>query len=213
MGRLIVIEGVDGAGKRTTADKLTAAFESRGATVATLAFPRYEVSREAQLIRDALYGKAGPLADDVYGMGALYALDRHGAREDLIAALTTHDVLLLDRYIASNAAYGSARLHQQAPGEFTDWVLAMEIARFELPIPHRHLLLSVPTELAAERSKARATTDPDRPRDNWESDTPLQNRVAAAYTQLARTSWLAPWTTLPGDVHTDVDALAADLLA
>ena len=73
MGKLVVIEGLDGAGKRTLANGLTEALHAQGRTVTSLAFPRYGQSVHADLVRDALYGTIGDLSDSVYGMAVLYA--------------------------------------------------------------------------------------------------------------------------------------------
>ena len=54
----------------------------------------------------------GNLYYEVSGSGPalLFALDRRAAAPEIRDLLTSHDVLLLDRYVTSNAAYGSARL-------------------------------------------------------------------------------------------------------
>jgi len=57
VGRLVVIEGLDGAGKRTLAEGLAAALTAQGATVARMAFPRYSTDVHADLAREALYGR------------------------------------------------------------------------------------------------------------------------------------------------------------
>ncbi|HEX4226097.1 MAG TPA: dTMP kinase, partial [Pseudonocardiaceae bacterium] len=164
MGRLVVVEGLDGAGKRTLTDALTSALHDKGATVGRLAFPRYEADIHAQLVRDALHGGLGDLADSVHGMAVLYALDRLGARDQILAERAEYDVLLVDRYIASNAAYGAARLHQDADGEFVRWVAGLELDRFDLPAPDLHLLLRVPVAVAAHRAAHREAADPGRQR-------------------------------------------------
>jgi dTMP kinase len=205
VGRLIVIEGIDGAGKRTLADGLEHALDGR---VARLAFPRYGVSVYADLIRDGLHGRLGPFGDEVYGMAMLYALDRNAAAPDIRAALDAYDFVLLDRYVASNAAFGAARLHQDARGEFVSWVYATELKRFAVPAPHAHLLLRVPPTVAAERSAHRAMTEADRGRDTWESDDALQSRVAAVYDDLAEDDWLAPWHVIDGTAALDTTELA-----
>ncbi|MCO1654708.1 dTMP kinase [Pseudonocardia humida] len=209
----MVIEGLDGAGKNTVAGALTTALEARGATVARLAFPRYDADVHAELARDALYGRAGDLGESVHGMALLFALDRRAAADGMRAALAAHDVLLVDRYIASNAAYGAARLHQDADGEFVEWVRSTEVDRFGLPVPDRQLLLAVPEQVAAERAERRERTEPGRGRDAFESDDGLQKRTAAVYAQFAALSWLSPWTVLDGVAGPDAAALAADLLA
>ncbi|RSM62641.1 dTMP kinase [Amycolatopsis sp. WAC 01376] len=212
MGRLVVIEGLDGAGKRTLADALTGALNAAGASVTSIAFPRYGESVHADLVKEALHRGHGDLADSVYGMAMLYALDRRGAAGEIRARLGDHDVVLLDRYVASNAAYGAARLHQGADGEFVRWLKELEIDRFGLPVPVAHLLLRVTADVAADRAQRRAESDADRARDSFETDDALQKRCSVVYDELAATGWLAPWHVLDGVAGVDTPALATSLL-
>jgi dTMP kinase len=211
MGRLVVIEGLDGAGKRTLADRLLTALAARGARTATLAFPRYDADVHAELVRDALQGRLGDLADSVHAMAVLFALDRRDAADGLRKALAGHDLVLVDRYVASNAAYGAARLHEDAGGAFVAWIRELEVERFGVPVPDRQLLLDVPHAVAAERAAHRERTEAGRVRDRYESDAALQDRTATVYRGLATTRWLAPWTVLDGAVDVDPEALADDL--
>lgn len=212
MGRLVVIEGLDGAGKRTLAGAVRAELHTRGARVATTAFPRYEADVHAELARDALYGRLGDLGDSVHGMAVLFALDRRDGAGGLRALLAAHDVVLCDRYVASNAAYGAARLHEDADGPFVSWVRALEIERFGVPVPDRQLLLRVPVALAADRAEGRAAADPSRTKDAFESDGGLQARCAAVYDGLAARGWLAPWHVVDGAGSAEAGELAAALL-
>jgi dTMP kinase len=209
VGLLIVVEGLDGAGKRTLADALTSAFDAR---VARFAFPRYDEDVHAELVRDALHGRLGDTADSVYGMTLLFALDRRAAAPAIREALTANDVVLVDRYVASTAAYGAARLHQDASEGFVDWVRELEIGRFGIPVPDRQLYLRVPRAVAAGRAEHRERAEPGRMRDVYESDVGLQERTAAMYAQLAAASWLSPWTVVDGISPLDPTALAAQLL-
>ncbi|MBB5805884.1 dTMP kinase [Saccharothrix ecbatanensis] len=206
MGKLVVIEGLDGAGKRTLAKALTDALDARGAKIATGAFPRYDEDVHADLVRDALHGRLGDLTDSVYGMSVLYALDRRGAADKIRADLAQYDVVLLDRYIASNAAYGAARLHQPADGEFVAWLRSLEVERFGLPIPDLHLLLRVPAGVAADRAAHREAEEA-RGRDLYESDGGLQARCAAVYDELAASGWLSPWEVLDGTADLRVELI------
>jgi len=198
VGRLVVIEGLDGAGKRTLADGLVSALSARGASVARLAFPRYGTDVHAELARDALYGRLGDLAGSVHGMAVLFALDRRDAGSELRALRHGHDVVLLDRYAASNAAYGAARLHEDAQGPFVEWLRGLEVDRFGVPVPDLQLLLRVPMSVAAARADRRAEADSARKKDLYESDHGLQARCAAVYDGLATSGWLAPWSVLDG---------------
>lgn len=208
----MVIEGLDGAGKRTLTDGLTKALHDQGRTVTTLAFPRYGRSVHADLIHEGLHRRHGDLTDSVYGMGLLYALDRREAAPEIRAGLDTHDVVLLDRYVASNAAYGAARLRQHADGEFVRWVREIEIDRFGLPVPDTQILLKVPPTVAAERAEKRAGTEADRAKDAYESDDDLQARCAAVYDELAAMSWLSAWRVVDGATGVDRTELVAGLV-
>jgi dTMP kinase len=208
-GRLIVVEGLDGAGKRTLADALTDALDAR---VARFAFPRYDDDIHAELVRDALHGRLGDTAESVYGMALLFALDRRAAAPAIREALAENDVVLVDRYVASTAAYGAARLHQDASGGFVDWVRELEIERFGIPVPDRQLFLHVPPAVAAGRAEHRERTEPGRTRDAYESDAGLQERTGEVYAQLAALSWMSPWTVADGAAPIDAVALAAQLV-
>ncbi|MEV1291364.1 dTMP kinase [Pseudonocardia sp. NPDC049635] len=208
MGRLVVIEGLDGAGKRTLAARLAAELTSAGRTVCVTAFPRYDDDVHAELARDALYGRMGDLASSVHAMAILFALDRRAAAPGLRADLASHDVVLVDRYVASNAAYNAARLGQDAHGEVVGWVRALEVQRFGIPVPDHQLLLAPPREVAAERARARERADAGRARDVYESDEGLQARTDAVYRQLAGMGWLSPWTVVDGSGPDPAPALA-----
>jgi dTMP kinase len=184
----------------------------RDERVARFAFPRYDEDVHAELARDALLGRLGDAAASVHGMAVLFALDRRAAAGALRAALDGHDLVLVDRYTASNAAYGAARLHQGADGEFTAWVRALEVERFGLPVPDDQLLLAVPRAVAAARAERRERTEPGRARDAYESDAGLQERTGEVYAGLAAASWLSPWTVVDGSGAVDAPALAAQLL-
>ncbi|WP_431239185.1 dTMP kinase [Mycolicibacterium aichiense] len=207
---LIVIEGLDGAGKRTLTAGLQRALEADGKSVTTLAFPRYGQSIHADLASEALHGQHGDLASSVYAMATLFALDRAGAIDQIAALRREHDVVILDRYVASNAAYSAARLHQDASGAAVSWVGELEYGRFALPTPDRQILLDASVELAAERARNRAQQEADRARDAYERDDGLQRRTGAVYAELGAVNWGGPWSIVAPDV--DPAALAAALL-
>ncbi|GAA5087696.1 dTMP kinase [Nocardia iowensis] len=193
MGVLIAVEGVDGAGKRTLIDGVAADLRGRGIRLTTLAFPRYDRSVHADLAAEALRGAHGDLAASVNAMALMFALDRAGARDELSKLLADNDIVVLDRYVASNAAYSAARLEQSADGEIVRWVGELEFGRFELPVPALQMLLDVPTEVAAERARKRGELDDRRALDAYERDGGLQHRTGAVYRELAERDWYGPW--------------------
>ncbi len=208
---LVAVEGVDGAGKRTLTDGLTRVFEEAGRSVATLAFPRYGQSVTADIAAEALHGQHGDLASSVYAMAMLFALDRAGAVGEIETLGRDHDVVILDRYVASNAAYSAARLHQDAAGEAVAWVGELEYQRFALPAPDWQVLLDVTPELAGQRARSRADTEPGRARDAYERDDGLQRRTGAVYAGLAAAGWAGRWLVV--DAEVDPGRLAASFTA
>jgi dTMP kinase len=104
-GRLITIEGIDGAGKTTLAGALADALRARGIDVAVLREPGGVVV--AERIRSIV--KEAGLAIDARAEALLYA----AARAQLVAevvepALASGRWVLLDRYVDSSLAYQGA---------------------------------------------------------------------------------------------------------
>lgn len=182
---IIAIEGIDGAGKSTLIATLR---EQLAADV--IAFPRYDTSIHAQLIRQALYQQMGDLTDSVYGMATLFALDRYEARDLLRPFSSSPDVVILDRYVASNAAYSWARTQDAT---IVDWVANLEFEQLGLPRPNLQILLNTTPDIAGQRAINREQTDASQARDSYESNPSLQQRTAAAYGKLAARNWQSPW--------------------
>lgn len=193
--RLVVVEGLDGAGKNTLTTALVAELTRRGLTVGRLAFPRYG-TLHADLAADALHGGQAGTADSPHAMALLFAMDRHAALGDLRTLTETNDVVLLDRYVASNAAYTAARLGPERAEEAVDWIGDLEFERLGLPLPDLQILLDTPVALAAERAGSREASDPGRTRDRYERDATLQSDTSRAYRRLADSSWRSSWTVL-----------------
>lgn len=190
---IIAVEGIDGAGKNTL---VTAVRKETGADM--LAFPRYDASIHASLAADALHGKMGDLTDSAYAMATLFALDRHHVVDRLRRYANSSDVLILDRYVASNAAYSWARTGDEA---IVEWVADLEFGRLGLPEPDLQVLLSTDPAEAARRAKWREATDTSRTRDAYERDAPLQQRTFDAYAALAQSSWRSPWVVTDDPAH------------
>lgn len=206
---LIVIEGVDGAGKRTLTHGMRTALQSVGKSVATLAFPRYRRSVTADIAAEALHGEHGDLASSVYAMALLFALDRAAAADEIAGLRRDHDAVILDRYVASNAAYSAARLHQDAGGAVAAWVHRLEYERLALPAPAWQVLLDVSAGLAADRARNRERENAQRTRDAYERDDALQRRTATVYRDLAERGFGGHWQVVGPGV--DAAALMARL--
>ncbi|WP_188828395.1 dTMP kinase [Nocardia camponoti] len=205
MGVLIAIEGLDGAGKRTLIDGLVDELSGKGLSVGRLAFPQYGQSTPADLAAEALRGNHGDLADSINAMAILFALDRAEASVEIANLLTANDIVILDRWVASNAAYSAARANQDADGEIVAWVGDLEFDRLKLPTPQLTVLLDIDADVAAERARRRGELDATRALDAYERDGGLQHRTGEVYRELADRDWFGRWTTYRSD--TDRPAL------
>ena len=111
--RLIVIEGVDGAGKSTQIKLIKNFFKKKGHNCEYLHFPRTESPFYGELIARFLRGEFGSLNDvDPYLVAMLYAGDRKDASDTISNWLSKGKIVLLDRYTYSNIAYQCIKLWQ-----------------------------------------------------------------------------------------------------
>lgn len=190
---IIAVEGIDGAGKNTLVRAVADELRRKGRSVESMTFPAYSQTVFADLADRALHGQLGDVADSPWAMALLFALDRRDRRKAIEAAASRNDVLIIDRYVASNAAYSLARTQTRA---IVEWIEKTEFGDFELPLPDVQVCLATSVEVSASRACRREQTDVARTRDVYERDSSLQQRTLAAYRSFARQAWISPWLVL-----------------
>lgn len=173
-GRLITIEGLDGAGKSTLAEGLARELGARGIAVELLREPGgVEASeRIRSLVKDPA------LAISPRAEALLYAAARAQLVEERLAPLLEEGrLVLLDRFLDSSLAY-------QGAGRELGVEAVREINRFAIAgiEPDRTLLLRIAPSVGRERQRGRSL-EPDRLEREDES---FFERIAAAYDELAR---------------------------
>jgi dTMP kinase len=186
-GKFIVLEGIDGSGKRTQLEMIARAFSSRGIAFTQVSFPRYE-GFFGKLVARFLNGEFGPLESvDPHFSALLYAEDRRESRPALESDLATGKTLLADRYIASNLAHQGARVSQEKRKEFLAWLKELEYQAYALPNEDLVVYLRVPAgeahRLVGEKSKRHYTA---LRRDLQESDLAHLQAASEVYDDLAR---------------------------
>ncbi len=197
---IIAFEGIDGAGKNTLVTAVTNQLRSQGHSVSSMTFPAYRQTIFADFADQALHGQLGDTADSAWAMALLFALDRKERREAIVDAARENDVLIIDRYVASNAAYSLARTQDSA---IVEWIEKTEFGDFQLPLPDVQVCLATSVGVAADRARKREASDVQRTRDAYEKDSGLQERTLAAYQKFAEGSWQSPWLMLTGDDGAD----------
>ena len=108
---LVVLEGLDGAGKSTQVKLLRTYLESVCGGLEYIHFPRYDAPVYGDLISRFLRGDFGS-NETVHPqlVALLFAEDRHGAAADIRQHLENGGTVLLDRYVYSNIAYQIAHI-------------------------------------------------------------------------------------------------------
>ena len=197
---IIAVEGIDGAGKNTLVTAVTNQLRSQGHSVSSMTFPAYRQTIFADFADQALHGQLGDTADSAWAMALLFALDRKERREAIVDAARENDVLIIDRYVASNAAYSLARTQDPA---IVEWIEKTEFEDFQLPLPDVQVCLATSVGVAADRARKREASDVQRTRDAYEKDSGLQERTLAEYQKFAEGSWQSPWLMLTGDDGAD----------
>ncbi|MDR1582582.1 MAG: dTMP kinase [Prevotellaceae bacterium] len=184
---LIVLEGLDGAGKTTQMNLLQKHFESKNVKSTFLHFPRFDAPVYGDLIASFLRGEFGDVNTvDPHLVALLYAGDRDNAAPALKSWLAEGNVVILDRYVYSNIAFQCAKiLDSTKREELRNWIINLEYSFFEIPRPDINIFLDVPFGFTIEKLKSqREGTDRNYlkgKKDIHETDFDLQERVREVY--------------------------------
>jgi dTMP kinase len=148
---LIAIEGIDGAGKCTQSELLKVKAQKLGLSAEVLSFPRYGKTLFAKSIADYLNGEFGDLSSVPSQFAALlYAGDRFESLTLVKQLARANDLLIFDRYVASNLAYQAAKLSRDKRQDFISWLAQIEYEIFGLPKTDLTIYLDITPSLALE---------------------------------------------------------------
>ncbi len=189
MTALIAIEGIDGSGKGTQSGLLTQRLIDLGYHTSSIQFPRYSATTFGKAIGDFLNGRFGSLEEVHPQLAAvLYAGDRFESLNVLNEALESSDVVVLDRFTASNFAHQAAKLQGEEREKLINWIDDIEHRVFGLPRPDLNVLLDISSTWSRElvsRKDERDYTSEEA--DIQENDRPYLERVRQCYRDIAGT--------------------------
>ncbi|MCL2451384.1 hypothetical protein FWD20_00645 [Candidatus Saccharibacteria bacterium] len=189
MTRFIVIEGIDGTGKKTQFDLLVKYIRDKlKKPVLELDFPRYGEA-SARYVERYLNGEYGSdVAPDLASM--LYAFDRWQAKPEIDAFVASHmdGYIVANRYVASNLAHQGGKIADAAKRhQFYEEQMDLEFNQFGILHPDRNFVLLLPEVIAqsnVDKKAARSYTA--KTRDLHEQDTDHLKNAAAAYRELLK---------------------------
>lgn len=183
LGRLIVLEGLDGCGSTTQTRRLTSALQARGRA----ALPTFEPSNGpiGALIRSVLErrllltGGTEPWSGRWSTLALLFSADRLDHLDRVVLpALRAGSSVVSDRYDLSSLAYQSVTAADQ--DDVLPWI--RQLNRYAVR-PDLTVVLDLPLEQAAARRRARGGTE-----ELFDADS-IQAKLAVAY---ARSEELVP---------------------
>ena len=184
---LIVLEGLDGAGKSTQVKMVDEYLKSQGKKTKYLHFPRFDAPVYGDLIAGFLRGDFGSI-ENVHPqlVALLFAEDRKDAATLLQSWIDDGYCIILDRYVYSNIAFQCSKCADRETAErLRDWIFDTEYNKFKIPVPDLNIFLDVPVGFVDEKLKNARTGD-DREylkgkSDIHEADIAFQIKVRETY--------------------------------
>lgn len=160
MGKIFVVEGSDGSGKKTQTDELYKRLLDEGHKVKKLEFPNYE-SDSSALVKMYLNGEFGTNPNDVncYAASTFYAVDRFASYvKDWKKIYEEKDsILIADRYTTSNAVHQTCKIEDNYKKEmFLNWLWDLEYVKMGIPKPDTVIFLDMPVGVSLKLMKERA---------------------------------------------------------
>lgn len=161
MGKLIVLEGLDGSGKSTQLSLLEKSLEEMGYSFKTVSFPEYDLPSCAP-VKMYLAGEFGTRPEDVnaYAASLFYAVDRFASlKKGWGEFYYNGGVILAGRYTTSNAIHQTSKLDESNWGEYLDWLEELEYDKVGIPRPDKVIYLNVPIDVSQSLLSSRYAGD------------------------------------------------------
>ena len=213
MGKLIVIEGLDGCGKSTQLELLPQNLLKNGIESKSVSFPDYD-SNSSALVKMYLGGEFGKKPSDVnaYAASLFYAVDRFASyKTNWGDYYNQNGVIVSGRYTTSNAVHQTSKMDESEWQGFLDWLYDLEYNKVGIPTPDKVIFLEMPIEVSQKLLSGRYNGDEGK-KDIHESDTAYLDKCRKAAMFTAKYSG---WTIIPcakdGEPRT-IEDIAKDIL-
>lgn len=213
MGKLIVIEGLDGCGKSTQLELLPKALKEKNIDCKSVSFPDYS-SDSSALVKMYLGGRFGTKPGDVnaYAASVFYSVDRYASYKEVWGEFyESGGTVVSGRYTTSNAIHQTSKLPREQWEDFLNWLYDFEYNKIGIPKPDKVIFLDMPVEVSQKLLSNRYEGDEEK-KDIHESDIEYLNncRKAAKFT-----ADYSGWTTIPCSENGEprsIEDIAADVL-
>ncbi|MBR7132739.1 MAG: thymidylate kinase [Clostridia bacterium] len=185
MGKLIVIEGLDGSGKSTQLDLLYDRLKNQNIDCKAVSFPNYD-NPSSTLVKMYLDGSFGKKPDDVnaYAASVFYTVDRYASYKTSWGEYYKGGgTVISGRYTTSNAIHQASKLPEQLWANFLEWLYDFEYCKIGIPKPDKVIFLDMPVDVSQTLLSGRYNGDNSK-KDIHERDTEYLDkcRKAAVFT-------------------------------
>lgn len=192
MGKIMVIDGLDGCGKSTQLDLLNQALLKEGTAYRQISFPDYEQPSSA-LVKMYLGGELGgsPSAVNAYAASSFYAVDRYASYKCFWQDDYKNGVpIVAARYTTSNAIHQMTKCPESDWDAYLEWLEDYEYNLLGLPRPNKVIFLDMPLEVSQKLLEKRYDGDCEK-KDIHERDTTyLVNCRKAALYAAEKLGWI-----------------------
>ena len=172
MGKLIVVEGLDGSGKSTQIELIKKRLEDKGLKYKQIKLPDYE-DPSSTLVRLYLAGEFGnkPAHVNAFAASSLYAVDRYANFKRHWKAEYENDyIILADRYTTSNCVHQCSKLEEDEWDSYIEWLYNYEFNQLGIPKPDLVVFLDMDPEISQKLMSGRYKGDENK-KDIHEKDT------------------------------------------
>ena len=191
MGKLIVIEGLDGSGKSTQIELIKEKLQEKGFNYKQIKLPDYE-DPSSTLVRMYLAGEFGDKPNDVnaFAASSFYAVDRYANFKRHWKTEYENDyVILADRYTTSNCVHQCSKLPENEWDGYIDWLYNYEFNQLGIPMPDLVIFLDMDPEISQKLMSSRYKGDENK-KDIHEKDTEyLAKCRKAAFYSAGKLGW------------------------
>ncbi len=164
MGKMIVIEGLDGSGKSTQAELLKKWLNSKGYETYTLDLPYYN-DDSSTLVKMYLGGELGDKPGDVnaYAASTFYAVDRYASyKKHWEKEYNSEKITVANRYTTSNASHQMTKLNEDEWDTYLQWLFEFEYGKMGVPEPDLVIFLEMPVEISQKLLSKRYNGDENK---------------------------------------------------
>ena len=185
-GKIIVFEGIDGAGKSTQIKLLKDYLKEQKIPAVFFKFPRHGKPVFGKIVDDYLRGKFGdPTKVNAYLTSAFYAADRGEEKNAIKEAKEKGKLVVIDRYVGSNMAHQLVKIKdKKGQQRFISWLEQLEFTQMGLPKPDKIFYFKVPFE-ATKKLLESSRNKHVKGKDGHEKNLVYLQKVKRAYETIA----------------------------